>query len=386
MGKMKIENLNKSVVQFVLLLVALACVFVIILGIQSSAYIINSILLAVLITLAVMPIPRKLIQRGMKPSLALVLSLLLVVGVLVLIFALAFASINSVSEEISSASTSQSPAEQGDANTSDILARIQNSVSTEDVNQILSGIVSAFAAVASQFLAVMLIFIFMLSAVVVTPIADQMADVTEDSYAQKLSDLTKDVQQYISITTLINFLVGLGNAIILLILGVPFAILWGILAWIMGYIPVVGFWIALIPPTLLAWVTLGFPTAVVVFLAFVIINGSVENFIKPRVMGEGLNISPLIVFISIFIWGWILGGAGAIAAIPITLLILSVLDSFEATRWIVVLLRPPSTSEEHERDEAHSKLRDLWGKASNAVKGHDDEAEEDNPNTEVSAS
>jgi predicted PurR-regulated permease PerM len=382
---MKIENLNKSVVQFVLLLVALACVFVIILGIQSSAYIINSILLAVLITLAVMPIPRKLIQRGMKRSLALVLSLLLVVGVLVLIFALAFASINSVSEEISSASTSQSPAEQGDANTSDILARIQNSVSTEDVNQILSGIVSAFAAVASQFLAVMLIFIFMLSAVVVTPIADQMADVTEDSYAQKLSDLTKDVQQYISITTLINFLVGLGNAIILLILGVPFAILWGILAWIMGYIPVVGFWIALIPPTLLAWVTLGFPTAVVVFLAFVIINGSVENFIKPRVMGEGLNISPLIVFISIFIWGWILGGAGAIAAIPITLLILSVLDSFEATRWIVVLLRPPSTSEEHERDEAHSKLRDLWGKASNAVKGHDDEVEDDEASTEVSA-
>ena len=374
---MKIENLNKSVVQFVLLLVALACVFVIILGIQSSAYIINSILLAVLITLAVMPIPRKLIQRGMKPSLALVLSLLLVVGVLVLIFALAFASINSVSEELSSASTSQSPAEQGDANTSDILARIQNSVSTEDVNQILSGIVSAFAAVASQFLAVMLIFIFMLSAVVVTPIADQMADVTEDSYAQKLSDLTKDVQQYISITTLINFLVGLGNAIILLILGVPFAILWGILAWIMGYIPVVGFWIALIPPTLLAWVTLGFPTAVVVFLAFVIINGSVENFIKPRVMGEGLNISPLIVFISIFIWGWILGGAGAIAAIPITLLILSVLDSFEATRWIVVLLRPSSSSEEHERKEANSKLRDLWGRASSVVKGKDEERAEE---------
>jgi predicted PurR-regulated permease PerM len=332
-----------------------------------------------------MPIPRKLIQKGMKPSLAFVLSLLLVVGVLVLIFALAFASINSVSEELSAAPTTQPPAEPGSENTSDILARIQNSVSTEDVNRMLSSIVSAFAGAASQFLAVMLIFIFMLSAVVATPISKQLSDVTEGSYAQRFSDLTEDVQQYISITTLINFLVGLGNAIILLILGVPFAILWGILAWIMGYIPVVGFWIALIPPTLLAWVTLGFPTAVVVFLAFVIINGSVENFIKPRVMGEGLNISPLIVFISIFIWGWILGGAGAIAAIPITLLILSVLDSFEATRWIVVLLRPPSTSEEHERDEAHSKLRDLWGKASNAVKGHDDEVEDDEARTEVSA-
>lgn len=221
------------------------------------------------------------------------------------------------------------------------------------------------------------IFIFTLSAVVATPISNQLADVTEGSYAQRFSDLTKDVQQYISITTMINFFVGLGNALILLILGVPFAILWGILAWIMGYIPVVGFWIALIPPTLLAWVTLGFPTAVIVFLAFVIINGSVENFVKPRVMGEGLNISPLLVFISIFVWAWILGGAGAIAAIPLTLLILSVLDSFEATQWIVVLLRPPSSSEEHERKEAHLKLRDLWGKVSNVVKGKDGESEED---------
>ena len=206
---------------------------------------------------------------------------------------------------------------------------------------------------------------------------DQMADVAEGSSAQRFSDLTKDVQQYISITTLINFLVGAGNAIILLLLGVPFAVLWGILAWIMGYIPVVGFWIALIPPTLLAWVTLGFPTAVIVFIAFVVINGSVENFVKPRVMGQGLNMSPLTVFISIFVWGWILGGAGAIVAIPITLMILSVLDSFEATRWIVVLLRPPSSSEEHERNEANSKLKDLWVDVSSAVKGDDKEDEED---------
>ena len=372
---MKIDNLNKSVVQFVLLLVALACVFIIILGIQSSAYIINSILLASMITLAVLPIPRKLVQRGMKPSLALVISLLFVVGVLILIFALAFASINNVADEISGASTTQPPAGEGDANPSDILVRIQNAVSPEDVNRILGSIVTAFGGVAAQFLAVMLIFIFMLSAVVVTPISDQMADVSESSYAQRFSDLTKDVQQYISITTLINFLVGFGNAVLLLILGVPFAILWGILAWIMGYIPVVGFWLALIPPTLLAWVTLGFPTAVIVFIGYVLINGSVENFIKPRVMGEGLNMSPLVVFISIFIWGWILGGAGAIVAIPITLMILSVLDSFEATRWIVVLLRPPSSSEEHERNEANLKLKDLWGRASNVIKGQNGESD-----------
>lgn len=374
---MNIDSVNKSIISFVVLLVALACVFIILLGIQSSAYIINSILLAALITLAVMPIPKKLIQGGMKPSLAFILTLVLVVGVLVFIFVLAFASINNVAEELSAASTTQPPTDSSEPSANDLLALIQNSVSSEDVNRILSVFVSAFSGIASQFLAVMLIFIFMLSAVVVTPISKKITDVSEDSFAQRISDWTKDVQQYISITTMINFAVGFGNTILLSILGVPFAILWGILAWIMGYIPVVGFWIALIPPTLLAWVTLGFPTAVIVFLGYVVINGSVENFIKPRVMGEGLNMSPLLVFISIFVWGWILGGAGAIAAIPITLLILSILDSFEATRWIVVLLRPPSTSDEHERDEANSKLRDLWGKVKNTVRRQNDGDEKD---------
>ena len=70
---MNTDRINKSIVQFVLLLVALACVFVIIIGIQSFSYIINSILLAAVITLAIIPLPRKLIQRGMKPALALVL-------------------------------------------------------------------------------------------------------------------------------------------------------------------------------------------------------------------------------------------------------------------------------------------------------------------------
>lgn len=227
---MNIENINKSVVQFVLLLVASACVFIIILGIQSSAYIINSILLAVVITLAVLPVPRKLVQGGMKPSLAFALTLLFVVGVLAIIFALGFASVNNVAEELNNASTAQPSAGEVDPSSGDILSRIQNTVSPEDVNSILSGIVTVFGQLAAQFFAVMLIFIFMLSAVVVTPISDKMADATEDSYVQRLSDLTKDVQQYLSITTLINFLVGAGNALILLILGVPYAILWGILA------------------------------------------------------------------------------------------------------------------------------------------------------------
>jgi predicted PurR-regulated permease PerM len=358
-------------VQFVLLLIALACVFIIILGIQSIAYIINSVLLAAVITLAILPLPRKMIQRGMKPTLALVLSLLLIVFVLGSIFVVAFISVDSVVSGL--AAPDPEPTTPGPPDPEDLLAQIQSMVTKEDVNQLLGSVVSVAGQIGAQFFAVMMIFIFMLSAVITTPISEQLGRATNPLQAGRITELTKDVQRYISITTLVNALVGLGNTIFLLIMGVPFAGLWGIFAWLTGYIPSVGFWLALIPPVLLAWVTQDPQTAAIVFAGYVVINGSVENIIKPRVMGEGLNMSPLIIFVSLFFWGSILGAVGAILAVPLTMMVLSSLDSFEATRFLVVLAQPASSSEEHEKKEANLKLRDLWGKIS---RGDDKEAEE----------
>lgn len=373
---MNTSSINKSVVQFVLLLISLACVFVIILGIQSSAYIINSILLAAMITLAVLPLPQKLIQRGMRPTLALVLTLLLIIGVMVGIFMLVFSSIESVSADLAASEAEATVPADSTADPTDLVNRIQGMVSEEQVNELLGAIVSASGQIAGQFFAVMMIFIFMLSGGVVTSIPDQLEKATGSAQASRVMELTQGVQQYISITTLINFLVGVGNAIFLLILDVPFAILWGLLSWFTGYIPAVGFWLAMIPPVLIAWVTLGLPTAAIVFLGYVVINGSVENLVKPRIMGQGLNISPLVVFVSLFFWAWLLGAIGAILAVPLTMTILSVLDSFEATRWIGVLAQSPSSSEEHEKMEANLKLKDIWKRATKFVRGEKDEKKE----------
>ncbi len=374
---MDTSSFNKSVVQFVLLLIALACVFVIILGIQSSAYIINSILLAAMITLAVLPLPRKLIQKGMRPSLALILTLLLIIAVLVGIYLLVITSIESVSADLAAPTVDETaPADSVDDPT-DLLTRIQGMVSEEQVNQLLGSIVGALGQIAAQFFAVMMIFIFMLSAGIVSSIPDQLEKATSSALAGQIMELTEGVQQYISITTLVNFLVGVGNAIILLILGVPFAILWGLFSWFTGYIPAVGFWLAMIPPVLIAWVTLGVPTAAIVFVAYIVINGSVENFVKPRIMGQGLNLSPLVVFVSLFFWAWLLGPIGAILAVPLTMMILSVLDSFDATRWIGVLAQSPSSSEEHEKKEANLKLKDIWNRVTKVVRGENDEKKDD---------
>jgi predicted PurR-regulated permease PerM len=358
--------MNKSLTNFVYLMVILASTFIIILGLQSSAYIINSILMAAMITIAVLPLPLKMVRRGTRPSLAMFLTLLLVVVGLGLIVGLAFVSIGSVSSEFSLGDTSQVAADSAEESKTQLEqypSSIQNLIEPSQANQVIAAAVSFIGQFISQTIVVILIFIFMLSAAVTTPISDQFEQATSSPTAERISSFTKDVQQYISTTTMVNLLVGIGDAILLFILGVPFAALWGILAWLMGYIPTVGFWIALIPPFVLAWVTLGFPTAAIVFVGYV----------KPRVMGQSLNISPLVIFVSVFFWGWVLGGIGAILAVPLTLMILSILDGFEATRWLAVLARPATPDREKEREEAHSRLKDLRQKASRAVKGNDDQ-------------
>lgn len=99
--------------------------------------------------------------------------------------------------------------------------------------------------------------------------------------------------------TLVNFLVGLGDTVILLIIGVDFAVLWGLLAWVLGYIPSVGFWLALVPPVLLAYAEFGIGTALIVFVAYVLINGGVQNLLQPKLMGEGLKIYPMVLILRV---------------------------------------------------------------------------------------
>jgi predicted PurR-regulated permease PerM len=190
----------------------------------------------------------------------------------------------------------------------------------------------------------------------------------------RVASLTEDVRKYMTVLTGINLLVGLGDMIFLMIMGVDFALLWGLLAWFMGYIPSIGFWIALIPPVLLAYAQYGLQTAVIVFIAYVLINGGVQNFVQPKVMGQRLKISPVVVFVGLFIWGYLLGGIGAILAVPMTLLVLIIMENFEGTRTVAILMRYTGEEKKEERKEAARHVKGLWGKVKETFRpGHKSE-------------
>jgi predicted PurR-regulated permease PerM len=145
------------------------------------------------------------------------------------------------------------------------------------------------------------------------------SEISDNQFIKRFTRFGADIRQYVLVLTWINFLVGVGDAIFLYILDVDFPILWGLLAWFMGYIPSVGFWLALIPPFLLAYAEFGIGTALLVLLGYVLINGTVQNVIQPKLMGDRLNMSPLVIVASLFIWTWVLGPLGALIAVPMSM-------------------------------------------------------------------
>lgn len=351
-------------------LVAIASVFIIMFGIRASAVILNPILLAMVITITVLPLPNRLTQRGLPGWLSLVLTIGSVVGVLLIVIGLVFLGITKLSVDLSNyaAELANQAAETATwLETNGISSALRIGAPDSDaISKAGSALLGWIGASLTAIVMTLLIFVFMIAAAVSLPKSARQSLQTSNRVVERVSSLTEDVRRYVSIMTLINFLVGLGDAILLWILGVNYAILWGILAWLLGYIPTIGFWFALIPPTLLAWAEFGASTALIVFIGYVVINGSVQNFIQPKMMGDRLNISPVVVFVSLFVWGWLLGGIGAILAVPLTLLIFAFLDGFEGTRWVVDLLR---LSPDHKSDEqtaarvaARERLGGMWAR------------------------
>lgn len=146
---------------------------------------------------------------------------------------------------------------------------------------------------------------------------------------------------YLVIRTAVNLAMGIGTAVILALIGVKYAIFWGFLAFLLGFVPNIGFWIAVVPPMLLAWFDLGPLQAFLVVAGYGLTDFLAEYLLFPHLTARGLELSTAVVFISLFFWGWILGSIGVLLAVPLTLCVQMICELSDETRWIGFLLGPP---------------------------------------------
>jgi AI-2 transport protein TqsA len=155
---------------------------------------------------------------------------------------------------------------------------------------------------------------------------------------RQLQKVLLNVRHYLAIKTVISFITGAVISIWLWGFGVDYALIWGLVAFLLNYIPNLGSIIAAIPAVLLALVQLGPGSALVAASGFVMVNVVMGNIVEPRVMGKGLGLSTLVVFLSLVFWGWILGPVGMLLSVPLTMAFKVSLEEAPTIRWLSILL------------------------------------------------
>ncbi|PHS00714.1 MAG: hypothetical protein COA68_04910 [Oceanobacter sp.] len=149
---------------------------------------------------------------------------------------------------------------------------------------------------------------------------------------------SKLVQKYLVIKTAVSVMTGATIGVALAIIGVDYAAMWALVAFLLNYIPNIGSMIAAVPAVLIAVIQLGVGEALITATVYVVANTFYGNIVEPKMMGRTLGLSTLVVFLSLVFWGWVLGPVGMLLSIPLTMIVKIALEVNERTRWVATLL------------------------------------------------
>ncbi len=199
----------------------------------------------------------------------------------------------------------------------------------------------AISLISNLFLIIVfLIFILLGSPASSEKLKRAFSPTTADRVQQIVNAISKQIGRYLLTTVIISALTGIAVWLALVIINVDFAVNWGVLAFVLNFIPYVGSLIASIPPILVAIVQF-YPDirpAVTTSLALLAIQTSIGNLLAPKVVGDALNINPIVVLLSLLFWGWLWGGVGAVLAVPIVVVIKITCENVPILRPIAILM------------------------------------------------
>ncbi|MCB1498134.1 MAG: AI-2E family transporter [Bauldia sp.] len=156
---------------------------------------------------------------------------------------------------------------------------------------------------------------------------------------QLITDINRRIGEYLAVKTLINVILGVASYVVMLVMGLDFALFWAVLIGLFNYIPYVGSLIAVFLPVGLSLAQFGSISTTLVLAGLLIVpQVYVGNFLEPRMLSKQLNLSPFVVLVALAVWSALWGLPGAILAIPMTSMLAIIFGAFPATRFIAVLL------------------------------------------------
>ncbi|MEI8412272.1 MULTISPECIES: AI-2E family transporter [unclassified Kribbella] len=311
-------------------------------GIKGFADIVGPVFLALVLTIAVSPLRRLLVRRGVKGWIAALIALV-VVNVFLLGVAAALAY--SVAKLASLLPTYQDQFADIVDDARGWLAdrgvgdeQIQAALQELDLARfldVLQGWLNGLLGIFSDLAFIVIVLFFMgIDAAHFTDRLREAARARPD-ITGALTGFARGTTRYLVVSTVFGLIVAMFDVGVLYLLDIPLPWLWGLLALITNYIPNVGFFIGVIPPALLGLLDQGWATLVWVIVAYSIINFIIQSIIQPKIVGEAVGLSTTLTFLSLAFWAWILGPLGAVLAIPLSLLVKALLmDADPSTRWM----------------------------------------------------
>lgn len=322
-------------------------------GIQALSWLIGPVVLAFVVVVTVAPVAERLRARGLPAWAASALLVVMVYAVLLVLSAVVVISLGRLVTILPQYRTQAGAlvgdltgllAEQGVGPTG--VRELVASLDLGRVAGVVAVLLSGVAGLAGSLVFLLSVMLFLSLEAGGFRAKLAVLATARPAAATALVDVVRGTRLFLVVTSVFGLLTAVADTILLVALGVPLAVLWGLLAFITNYVPYVGFLIGVVPPALLALLAGGWPLALTVVVLYTLINFVLCTVIQPRFIGDAVGLSLTVVFLSLGFWAFLLGPLGAVLAIPLTVLVKGLLlDADPTARWASTLLaaRPEPT-------------------------------------------
>ncbi|HEU4883032.1 MAG TPA: AI-2E family transporter [Longimicrobium sp.] len=307
-------------------LLGMACVVIVVSGLRAAAGILNPMLMAGFLALLFQPLTRRLRRWGVAGGAAVGLVVLAVVLAGLLLVAFVGVSLRQLALQMPQygdrlsglvAQVSTELAKHG----IDAGSYMEGALRGPEIGRAVLNASGAIASGLSNLALTFFIFAFMLGGMWELERRASTRSRDHSPLAARFLAFSETIRGYMGVRAVLGLIAAVLDYALLEAMGVDYALLWGVLSFLLSFVPNIGFTLSLVPPTLLALVEKGWPSALIVLIAYQVINNVIDNVIGPRFVGREMKISALLSFLSVIFWAWVLGATGAILAVPLTVLI-----------------------------------------------------------------
>ena len=325
-------------------IVGMAAFVVVVAGMKTASALIVPFLLAVVLVVICLPIFVWLKNKGVPELLSLLLIVAILIGVWSLVVVLFGTTLADFTRNVPSYQkrlgdlVGEAWTYLKDHGVVIDKSMLEGIFDPARVMKVLAGVLNGLGGILTSAFVIFLMFSFLLLEAAGIPQKIELIRAGRPGALDSYHAIISGINRYLAIKSVTSFVTGALIFIFLKFQGVDFAILWGMIAFLLNFIPNIGSLLAAIPPVLLALIQFGVGQAMVTAAAFLAVNTVIGSILEPRVMGQGVGLSTLVVFLSLIFWGWVLGPVGMLLSVPLTMAIKIALAENDSTRWIAIML------------------------------------------------